>query len=141
MHWHERQTHLRLNAAFNIAYGLFNLFGALTLFLLFGGLGALVGAIGLTTLALPAVLVGVLFVMVAVLGAVSVSLPFLLNLVAAYGLVEAPNAVWTVVASVIAAALMLPVFPLGTLLGAHTLLVVFWDALPGLTSRVRRLPA
>lgn len=134
MQWHDRQTHIRLNAAFNIIYGLVNLGGALTLFLVFGGLGALVGGIGVATLALPAALFGALFVLIGVVGAVTVSLPFIANLVAAYGLVEAPDAVWTVVAAVIAALFMLPMFPLGTLLGVHTLVVVFWDALPARSS-------
>ena len=123
----DRQTHLVLSAAFNLLYGAFNVTTALLLFIVFGGLGSLVTAIGVSTLALPAAVVGLVFVAVGVLGGMLVAAPFLVNILAAGLLLRAPDSVWTTATAVVAALLSLPVFPLGTALGVHTLVAVFWN--------------
>lgn len=138
MDWYQRETHQQLGAWFNGLYALFNLGGALLFFAVFGGFGLLFGGIGAATLALPAAFAGAGFFFIGVFVAGLIALPFIVNLIAAVGLGFYPDEMWTTVVAVLAAMLSIPVVPIGTLLGMHTLLVVFWD--PIMTAKSREKP-
>ncbi|NCG19819.1 MAG: hypothetical protein GWP91_12495 [Rhodobacterales bacterium] len=129
MDWNSKQTHQQLGAWFNGLYALFNLASAAIIFLVFGGLGALFAGIGVTTFSPPLVIFGGGFVIFGLLITVLVAVPFVLNFVTAIGLAWYPDEMWTTVVSVIGALIAIPVFPIGTMLGCHTLGVVLWEPL------------
>jgi len=129
MDWSAKKTHFQLSAWFNALYGLFNLSGALLFFVVFGGFGLLFGGIGFATLQIPLVFGGGFFLFFGLVIAGLVAIPFVMNLIAAVGLAWFPDELWTVVVGVVAAMMSLPIFPHGTLLGMHTMFVVFWDPL------------
>ncbi len=127
--WSDRNTHRTLNAAMNGIYGVVNMGAAAIVFTVFGAIGAICVLAGVGTLQIPAVIVGLCFGALGMGIAALVAAPFVVNVVAAYGLANHEHAAWTVVAALLSAALSVLQFPLGTALALHTGAVVFWEPL------------
>ena len=127
MDWNSKQTHQQLAAWFNGLYALFNLASAATVLLIFGGMGALFAGIGVATFAPPLVIFGGAFIAFGLLITALIAVPFVINFAAGLGLAWYPDEMWTTVIAVVGALIAIPVFPIGTMLGLHTLGVVLWD--------------
>jgi hypothetical protein len=113
------ETHVKVLGILNIISGLFGLCGALVLMLVFGGASAAVGASGDpdAVIALPIIgLTGMALVIFALL----MSLP---ALVIGWGLYNLRP--WARIAGIVLSIVSLVVFPMGTLLGAYGLWVLF----------------
>ncbi len=129
MDWQSKETHRMLGAWFNGLYAMFNLAGAAVFLLAFGGFGLIFAAVGVGTFQPPLVIFGAAFAVLGALITAFIAVPFLANFGTAIGLAWYPDEMWTTVVGVVGALIALPVFPIGTLLGLHTLGVICWEPL------------
>lgn len=126
------QTHVPVVALLLIASNALNLFGALALFIVMVTVGGILGTVGISSgdpeaaRILPQIsgLIGILGVGFAMF----LGLLALPGIIAGVGLLMRKS--WARILGIVVGALMLFHFPIGTLIGAYTILVLAQDAAP-----------
>ncbi len=113
------ETHVKVLGALHIALGVFGLFGAVVLIVVFGGAAGLVGASGDADAAIAMPLIGITG-MALVLFLVALSLP---GIIIGIGLVKLRP--WARVAGIVVSIFNLMLIPFGTVVGVYGLWVLF----------------
>ena len=115
------ETHAKVVGILNIVSGVLGLLGALLLMIVFGGVTGLIGASGDSDAAFVVPIIGLTGAVV-VLCLVAFSLP---AVIIGYGMYKLQP--WSRVAGIVLSIVSLLWFPLGTILGAYGLWVLFSD--------------
>jgi hypothetical protein len=113
------ETHVKVLGALHIALGVFGLFGAVVLTIVFGGAAGLVGASGDADAAIAMPVIGITG-MALVIFLVALSLP---GIIVGIGLIRIRP--WARVAGIVLSILGLMMIPFGTIVGVYGLWVLF----------------